>query len=886
MTLPSGRTLGPYEIVSLIGAGGMGEVYRARDRRLDRIVAIKVLPSALGAKPELRERFEREARAISALSHPAICALYDLGHDDGLEYLVMEYLEGESLAERISRGPLPASQLLRYGEQIADALQSAHRAGITHRDLKPGNIMLTATGAKLLDFGLAKFVEAEGRIFSADSAPATRLGPLTAEGTIVGTYQYMSPEQLECRTVDHRSDLFALGVILYEMATGQRPFRGDSPASVIAAVLSSDPAPIRTLQPAAPPALERIIHTALEKKPDDRWQTAHDIGRQLRWIHESSLTTESTAAAPRRARSLPLAAIVAITAIAAALLTWGATRLIPAKASRSGVIRLQFAPPPGMPMRHSPDLSDFAISPDGASLVFASTGGTPGALFLRRLDSYDVHKVEGSEGAMSPFWSSDSRWIGYTANGKLWKTRAAGGAPPQVIGDAAASGARASWNGRTILFSDWTRKEIYRISSDGGVPVRVTTVRPGEWRHTWPAFLGDGRHFLYLSQATGSLDRQLRLASLDSPAESVLATNVSFARVLGDDDVLYVRDGKLLSQQVDVAKGKAIGETTAIANDIESFYVTARADFDASRSGVLVYRTDTSTARLVQRDRKGVETRLVDDQELFWDHALSPDGRKAAVTVENRATGLMDIWIYDLARGIRDRFTSEPAMEVSPAWSPDGRSIIYAQGDGGSFPHLVRRAIGAATSEEIVPAGDFQFSPAFSPDGATLYYESDSQKMNVIGRRSLKTGATDLPVHSGFNEGQPSVSPDGRWLAFTCTASGAYEVYVQSLAGDGSRIRISTRGGLSPHWRGDSKELFYVSPERAIVSVVPGPRGGWEDATTAELFRVPSRVRGFDVTPDGSSFLISDWTPGAADDLYHVVVGLKEGQDTGMRNQD
>jgi serine/threonine protein kinase len=875
MTLPSGRSLGPYELVSLLGAGGMGEVYRARDRRLDRIVAVKVLPSALGAKPELRERFEREARAISALSHPNICALYDLGHEDGLEYLVMEYLEGETLADRIARGPLPASQVLRYGEQIADALHCAHRAGITHRDLKPGNVMITSAGAKLLDFGLAKFVESEARVFSESSAPATRIGPLTAEGTIVGTFQYMSPEQLECAPVDPRSDLFALGVILYEMATGQRPFRGDSPASLIAAVLSADPAPIRTLQPAAPPALERIIHTALEKSPNDRWQTAHDVARQLRFISESSLTSE--AAAPARTRSLPLPAMLAIAAVVAGAATWAATRFITPKPASMPSLHLQFAPPPAIPMRHSSELSDFALAPDGSALVFASANSDGDSLFLRSFGSFDVRKVEGSEGAVSPFWSSDSQWIGFTARGKVWKTKAAGGTPPQPIANIASEGVRASWQGDTILFSDWGRKEIYRVSANGGAQSRVTTVKPNEWRHSWPVLLGDGRHFLYQSFAVGTLERQLRFASLDSPAESVLATNVSSARILGDDQVLYVRDGKLLSQRIDPAKGTPIGEPSAVANDIDYFYMTARADFDASRNGVLVYRTDTSTGHLVQRDRKGAELRRIDGPDLFWDHALSPDGRKAAVTVETRSTGLMDIWIYDLARGVRDRFTSDAAIEVCPVWSPDGRSIVYAQGEGGQFPHLVRRPIDGATSEQLIAPGPFQFSPAFSPDGATLFYQRDDATSTEveIARMSMTTRVSVPAVHSGFHDAEPAVSPDGRWLAFTSNASGTNEIYVQSLEGGSPRIRLSTGGGRLPRWRRDSKELFYVSPARAVTSVLPGADGRWDDATVTELFRVPATIRGFDAAPDGASFLISDWIPGAEDNLFHIVTGVR-----------
>ncbi|HEX6641650.1 MAG TPA: protein kinase, partial [Thermoanaerobaculia bacterium] len=675
MTLARGSRLGPYEISSLCGAGGMGEVYRARDTRLDRTVAIKVLPPSLTASEEQRIRFEREARAISALSHPNICALYDIGSDSGHEYLVMEFLDGETLAERLTRGALPSSQVVRIGAQIAAALQQAHRAGITHRDLKPGNIMLTTSGAKLLDFGLAKFVESP-RIFSDQSAPSTRISPLTAEGTIVGTMFYMSPEQLLGNAIDPRSDIFSFGVILYEMATGQRPFRGDAPASVIAAILSSDPPPVRSLQPGIAPALERIIVTALEKNPDERWQTAHDVGRQLLWLGDpsSSATTEQPAAPP--ARRVPLAAIVATAAIVAALLGWAGARFFTPARADAERMRMQIAPPPELLPQRSSELTDFAISPDGRTLVFVAGGDGAGALVLRRLDSFQFTKVAATDGAASPFWSSDGQWIGYTAGGKLWKTKLAGGAPPVALCEVNPFGARATWVGDTILFSELrgSRKEIQRVSSSGGVPASVTTLQPGDWRHTWPSLLPDGTHFLYEEFSAGTPERKLLLASLDAPGKSLLARNVSLATIAGSDLLLYVRDGNLLSQRIDVAKGITRGEASLVASDVSYFYPTARADFSASAAGVVVYRTDTSTGRLMILNRSGAVTRTLDEHNLFWDHSISRDGRKAAVTVVTRATGLMDIWIYDLARGMRERFTSDPNIEVSPAWAPDGRS--------------------------------------------------------------------------------------------------------------------------------------------------------------------------------------------------------------------
>jgi serine/threonine protein kinase len=872
MSLASGRKLGPYEILSMLGAGGMGEVYRARDTRLDRTVAIKILPAALAANPMLRARFEREARAISALSHPGICALYDVGNDEGIEYLVMEYLEGESLAQRLARGPLPPTLVLRYGSQIAEALQQAHRAGIIHRDLKPGNIMLTSAGAKLLDFGLARIVEEDSGVVSASSP--TQANPLTAEGAIVGTTMYMSPEQLEGRTLDHRTDIFSLGVVLYEMATGQRPFQGDSKVALIASILSSDPVPARSLQPAVSPALERIILTALEKNPEERWQTAQDVGRQLRWISESSLSTEQPATA-RRARLSP-AILLLVTALGVGALTWFAARQFSPARRVGQKLSLQFAVPDVEPHRSS-ELSDFAISPDGRTLAFISTGASR-SIYLRALDSYEVRKVEHTEEAAGLFWSSNGSSLGFSARGKLWKMRVGGGAPPEALCDISTTGARASWVGRTILFCDsrGDHKEVYRIAEDGGAPVKVTSLRTGEWRHSWPYLLPDGKHFFYLAFASGTLERSLVLASLDSARQTVLAKNISFARLVGKDRLLYVRDGTLLSQRFDADAGTLGDEVTTVASNVSYFYVTARADFDASATGTLVYRTDTSIGRLVSMDRKGVVTKTLDANELFWDHSLSPDGTKAAVTVETRATGLMDIWIYDLSRGMRDRFTSDPAVEVSPAWSPDGKSIVYSQGEGGVFPHLVRQALTGSSAEALTPKGTFQFHSSFTPDGRAVYFENQSGHDEDIYRVLLPSKKTEPFLKTNFNEANPSVSPDGRWLAYASDATGHMEVYVQSLAeGEPLRTRISDKGGFNPIWRGDTRELFYLDEQGAVVSALPNAAGRWDEAVTEELFRLPGEPRGFAVSRDGSSFLISYWKAGPADDLFHVVLDWK-----------
>jgi serine/threonine protein kinase len=879
VNLPAGTKLGPYEVLSLLGAGGMGEVYRARDTRLDRIVAVKILRSGLTTNSDLRARFEREARAISHLTHPNICALYDVGNQDGAEYLVMEYVEGETLADKIARGPLPLSLVLRYGAQIAEALHQAHRGGITHRDLKPGNVMITSSGAKLLDFGLAKFVAEPAHVFSDQSAPET-VRPLTSEGAIVGTYQYMSPEQLHGAAIDHRSDIFSLGIVLYEMTAGQRPFPATSSASLIAAILSADPIPLRSLQPAAPPALERIILTALEKNPEERWQTAQDVARQLRWLAESSPSTEalsgsvSVPTAPRRRLFHPFVTVAA--AVAAALLTYAATKYFSPSPASAVQAHLLFVPPDGMTAPVSPETPNFALSPDGRTLCFVARERGERSLYLRPLQSTSIRKLEGTEGASSPFWSSDGRSVAYSAGGKLWKTSAAGRTVPQPICDVGIAGAVGSWNGKTILFIDRPggRKEIYRVSDTGGTPVQVKPLRANEWRHGWPLLLPDEQHYLYQTSAMGSLERQLMFGSVDKPQTSVVLHNVSQVALLSDDRLAYVRDGKLMAQRFDAERGIVLGEPALLATDVSYFYLSARAQFSAA-NGVVVYRTDTSTGRLSLMDRGGKKIRTVDDAGLFYDLALSRDGKRAAVTVVNRSTGMGDLWVYDLARGVKDRFTSEPGFELHAVWEPDGRGIVYSEAPGGVLPHLVRRSLGSATSGNLMPPGPFQFAGSFSSDSSTLFYERQSDKTkNDVLRYDMKSGTSEPVLATVASEGDPQVSPDGKWLAFTSDASSSGDVYLVNLSSNHSeRIRISANGGSNPRWRGDGGELFYLSDEKRIMHAIPRTAADWNDIRTEELFAVPPDSGAFAVTPDGQSFLIMETMLNPSDAFFNVAIG-------------
>jgi eukaryotic-like serine/threonine-protein kinase len=861
VTLSSGTALGPYSIVAPIGAGGMGEVYRARDNRLDRSVAIKILPPAL-ASGTMRARFEREAKAISALTHPNICAVYDVGNHDGVEYLVLEYLEGETLADRLARGPLPLSQVVRYGSEIAQALHHAHRRGITHRDLKPGNVMLTASGAKLLDFGLAKLMEPSGEMAS---ETLTRKELITAEGTVVGTLPYMSPEHVEGRTVDHRSDIFSLGVMLYEMATGGRPFTGGSQAAVIASILSTDP----PTQSSMPPALDRIIRTALEKNPDERWQSAQDVARQLRWISESSSPVAVGPSRSKRRLVLPLALVGAVLAAGAAGWAIGARkRPVAMNASRFSVLV-----PSELRLTEHPEFPAVAISPDSRTVAFQAWSGKESAIYIRSLDSTEVKRVEGTAGAAGPFWSSDSQWLGFTAAGKLWKTKPRGGSP-QVLCAIPSNGANASWQGDTILFSErpGTRTAIYRVSASGGEPVAVTKLDTSrrEWRHAAPHLLEDGKHFLYLSMIDGSIDRALILASLDGPLRKQLVTNTSFARTAGDR-LLYVRGGTLISQRFTTADG-AVGEPTALAQHIRSFYPTGIASFDVSRDGTVVYTSDTTTGRLTLFDRRGAEIREFEHDGVPYVLDVSPDGRRAAVTM-NSAGGALDIWLYDVRRGLRDRITGEEGVETHPAFTPDGKAVVYSVGMG-SMPRLVLRTLSAPTASPVGAQGQFQIGASVAPDGKSVYHSvRGHQTKQDIVRTALGPNTRSVTViASKADESNPAISPDGRFLAYMSDITGAGEIYVGDLS-TGDRVRVSTHGGYLARWNGDGSELYYVSTDNRIMAVKPGANRRWDEVSVAELFQTAMDVGGIDALPDGQSFVISQWKAGAADAHLHVISG-------------
>ena len=856
MPLSPGARLGAYEIIGPLGAGGMGEVYRARDTRLGRDVAVKVLPQHLAATPEIRARFEREAHTISSLNHPNICTLHDVGHEGDTDYIVMELVEGETLADRVARGPLPTPEVLRIGTQIADALDKAHRAGIVHRDLKPGNIMLAKSGTKLLDFGLARATGLDAPASQTNSP--TLSSPLTAEGTIVGTFLYMAPEQLEGKEADARTDIWALGCVLYEMITGKRPFQGKSQASLISSIMSAEPAPIAQVSPLNPPALERLVKACLAKDPEERIQTAHDVKLQLQWIVEGG--SQAGVAAPvaaRRKRRERLAWILAtiMTAIAAGLAVIQLRPKPPAKP-----VMFELTPPY---QARSVDLP--RISPDGRRLAFnaADSTGIVG-IWVRQMNSLEAQRLPGTEGATRPFWSPDSRFLAFFSGGKLRKIDISGG-PPIPICDAP-RGADGTWGPRGVILFDGSMVDsVQSVSASGGVPAGATVVdrKSHETYTAWPQFLPDGRHFLYIAYGSGPEGRMLKVGSIDSKETKALGPAGSRTEY-ASGYLLYVRGGTLLAQAFDPGALKFTGDPFPVAENVETDQLGS-ARFSASTDGRLVYRAGgtSATNRLVWTNRRGERTGTVGGPGTYATPALSPDGTQLAVKVSDLSRQGGDIWLWDLTRDLGSRFTFADQDVDCPVWSPDGSRVVYSV-TRDNFSDLHIKRVGGTGADSILFASDQQkFAGSWAPDGRWITYLMRSGAVRQFDVYGLSLGDPIRPVPlaaSPFMDVAGVISPDGGWVAIVSDESGQFEVYVQSFPGVGGKWRVSTAGGGDPTWRGDSRELYYVTPDSKLMMVSVEPGSPPRFSLPQKLFdtplgpRFPTRNR-YVVTRDGQRFL-------------------------------
>jgi serine/threonine protein kinase len=815
VALAPGVRLGPYEVIALIGAGGMGEVYRARDTRLDRTVALKVLPAGLAADAQFRERFDREARAISKLDHQNICSLFDTGRHDGTSYLVMQFLEGETLADRLARGPLPLDQTLSIAIQIADALAMAHRAGIIHRDLKPGNVILTKTGAKLLDFGLAKGVASMIAGAGASALPTTPPA-LTVQGTILGTFQYMAPEQLEGREADARSDIFAFGAVIYEMITGRKAFEGTSHASLISAILKDEPARITSLQPLTPPTLERLVSTCLAKEPDDRWQTARDIVRELRWIAEGR-AAQPLAVTPGRSRRerqalLYVSALVILAAFAGFL--WMQRR----STSMPQVVRFDVNTPP------SSDPSSFALSVDGRQLAFVAMADGATKLWVRPFDDTMARPLAGTDGASYPFWSPDGHALGFFADGKLKRIDLSGGAARILANAPSARGG--TWNGDgLILFTPTATASdptavLMRVSSSGGTPEPVTHLSAGHGSHRWPQFLPDGRRFVFVS-ALGRPDANgVYLGSLDGREPIKVLASESAALFAPPNLLLAVRQGVLRAIPFNLDRGAITGDEVPIADAVGTDGTIARSAFSVSETGVLAHRPESGQRRqLVWFDRAGRRLAAVGepDETSMAGPAIDPAGRRVAVY--RAIGGNLDVWVMDLNREGATRLTFDSGVDAEPVWSADGQRVLFRSTRNGTADLFEKPATGAG--EERVLLRDAGVPLSASPDGQFLLYLRTSPKTGSdIWAFPLTSGAKPFPlVQTAADEFGCEFSPDGRWIAYESNESGRLQIYVRHFPPSGDPWQISTSGGTQPRWRHDGKELYYVAPDAQLMAV-------------------------------------------------------------------
>ena len=877
-----GKRLGSYQIVSLVGAGGMGEVYRARDTRLDRTVAIKVLPERLAERTDLRERFEREARTIASLNHAHICTLYDVGREGGTDYLVMEYVEGETLAERLKKGPLPVEQVLRYAIEIADALDKAHRKGITHRDLKPGNIMLTKSGAKLLDFGLAKWRQGATPGIALSELP-TEKSDVTATGTILGTLQYMAPEQVEGKEADARTDIFAFGVVVYEMATGKKAFEGKTQASLIARILETNPQPIASLQPMTPPALDHLVKRCLAKDPDERWQSAKDICEQLRWISDSRQKTDTPVVAglvaqQRRVKTRILWAAVVVTVVVTVRLVLYLYPHLGQPVPEVRMFHFTVGPPEKQHFPVQGNTPSFlSISPDGTKLAFVVVDSSGrNTLWLRNLDSQTARQLPGTDDAAAPFWSPDSRFIAFTDRASLKKIDVTGGSPQTVVDSSAVGGG--TWNrDGVILFATATfGGPILRVSAAGGAatPMPAPAMLSGS---AWPRFLPDGKHFLYLARTTNPAAGAIYVGSLDSNQTKLLVNTNSMAEYSPPGYLLFVRAGALLAQPFDANRLELKGEAVPIADVVQVSNVNGRAGMDVSDNGVLAYRTvpQTGQLRLVFADRKGAEQPLPAPPHAYRNPRLSPDGQRIAVTIDE---GGSQEWILDIARNTLSRLTFEGAYNGGTAWTPDGKRITFGSDRAGARNLFWQPADGSGNGERLTSANFTQVAGFWSTDGQTLAFEQTGPGTgyDIWTLRLGDRKATPF-LQTRFNEIGPRFSPDGHWLAYASDESGRFEVYVQPYPGPGGKWQISTDGGSEPIWV-RSGELFYRNGEKLMVvqtTTHPNFSAGNPKMLFEGRHATYQSVPDYDVSADGQRFLFL--TPGdEGREEVNVVVNWTE----------
>ncbi len=886
MTLSDGAKLGRYEIRSLIGVGGMGEVYRAADPKIGRDVAIKVLPADFATDTERVARFEQEAQAAGALNHPNILAIYDIDIQDGNLYVVSELLAGEELRQRLGDGPIPVRKVAEYARQIISGLAAAHEKGIVHRDLKPENLFITNDDrVKILDFGLAKLSEPNqaAALGHSGNEDATRRA-LTNPGVVMGTVGYMSPEQVRGHGVDHRSDIFSFGVVLYEMLTGTRAFQGDSVVETMNAILKEDVPEFDASERRVPPSFERIMRRCLEKKPEHRFHSSHDLAFALEALSGSTSSSGSDLAAT----SGPNAESRSHTAWRT-LIPWAAAALLLLVTIVLSALYLRRSDPPETAMRFTitaPEKTDFAegsaISPDGQQIAFTginSTGET--SLWVRPLSSVDARELAGTEGASFPFWSPDSRSIAFYSIGKLRKIDAAGG-PVQALAEASGDPRGGIWaSDDTIVFSPTTLSPLLRVAAAGGQPEPLTTLDPGKGHssHRWPSLMPDGRHFVFFGRGSMPEHQGLYIASIDSPEPKfIVQTTVagSYAEIDGIGYLLYLRDSTLMAQRFDVAKAALSGEAVTLVPGL-SIYPgeagpTGYAAFSVA-GGRLLYRSGNSQVTSLEWfDRSGKSLGVITGPGDHYEPTLSSDGKKVlfgrgGASGGTNTGGASNIYLMDVERGSLTRLTFNTSNDSAAVFSPDESKFIYSSITAQETSFYLKASNGSGADELIIKGVGFAFPDSWSPDGKYLLYEKNAGAKTKFDLWVLPMFGDRTPfqyLETDFVDAHGQFSPDGRWVAYGSDESGRAEVYIQSFPIGSGKWQISTSGGDQPQWRRDGKELFYIGADRVLMSVPIAGGASVSPGRPEALFQTNTPITGltdarntFTPAADGNRFLMT-----------------------------
>ena len=889
MAVTAGDKFGPYEVQAHVGEGGMGEVYRARDTRLNRFVAVKILPESMAADATRMQRFEQEARTVAALNHPNILSVYDVGVTNGTPYLVMELLEGETLRERLNHGPIPVRKSVEIALQIAHGLSAAHERGIIHRDLKPENIFITRDGhTKLLDFGLAKATAvatasaAKTAGYMSDFTMQTVQALQTEPGVVMGTAPYMAPEQVRGEPVDHRADIFSFGAVLYEMLSGKRAFAGDTTVEVMTAILKSEPPELDLEQLRVSPSLDRIVRHCLEKNPADRFQSVRDLTFALGALSGSESTSALRAQMAKQRRIpmwIPICAGVLLLALAATTV-YLATRTTVAD-------RMDFAIPVHGEVDH------IALSPDGTELAYVAVDedSGDGVIFVQAVGSMDATRLSGTEGATYPFWSPNDDYVGFFAQGKLKKISASGGTPQILASAAQARGG--SWSKKgVIIYAPDSGGPLWRVDADGtdSAPLtdKIFTAPNGGSSHRWPVFLPDGDHFIFwLGQFSELADDQtsgIYLSSLSDRQHKQLITLARSSLGYSKDHLFYVDKSALVEVAMDPESGKLRGKLQIVSSQVGRHPSTYWSAFTVSLNGTVVLHqgTGASQSQLTWYDRSGKELGRVGDVGLLANPSISPDQERVAFDVADPKAKNIDVWLHDLQHNTGTRFTFDPAEETTGVWSRDGKTIVYRSAAKQEILRL-KNSNGFDTDQGLAapPPGVIDIIPSsFSPGDekllTTAILTTGGMSMQMVSVKDKKV----VPFLSGGgNKADGQFSPDGKWVAYQSDETGEWEVYISPASGGGGKLQVSRGGGKEPRWRGDGKEIFYLDPKGNLMSVVLGSEESL--STTSPTLLFPSRVRAsvsssdlfsYDVTPDGKRFLVDRYVKPAQVPPLNIIL--------------